>query len=250
MRHSDVKVTQSRTEVRYQIQKDGAQPNGLHYDPLTDQLFVADQADGDLITINDPRNNPSENVFQAGSCKPSGVAYTDFGGCETIFMSSTYNLALTQVRGEECIEISCRGIGSGIVDFAQDLVGGTHTGYHGLEWDGEHLWASSPPAKAIFKLRLETGDDATAITACSWFPVAFGNRPHGLAWADDAKTQLWCNDSTLHTAYRYNIQTGACLEILILPQDAPQSHGMTIVDGHLWYCEDQTTGRICEIIPL
>ena len=243
-------VTQSRVEIRCAVQKEDARPNGLHYDSADDQLFIVDQGDGDLITIDDPRGARRESVFQANSGKPSGVVRTDFGGQDTIFMASTYNLALTQVRGDEAVEVDVRGVGTGIVDFAQDLVNGTHTGYHGLEWDGDYLWASSPPGKAIFKMKLKETADGTAVSECSWFPVAFGNRPHGLAWADDAKTQIWCNDTTLHAAYRYDAASGECLEILVLPKDAPDSHGMTIVDGHLWYCEDQPPGRICEVIPL
>ena len=250
MYHSNAKITQSRIETRYEVQKEECRPNGLHYDPVGDKLYIVDQGDGDLITVSDPRNNPQESVFKANSGKPSGVVTTNFGGQDTIFMASTYNLAITQVRGEEAVEVDVRGIGTGIVDFAQDLINGTHTGYHGLEWDGENLWASSPPGKAIFKIQLAETDTGTTVSACSWFPIVFGNRPHGLAWADEAKTQIWCNDSTLHTAYRYDIATGACLEILVLPKDAPDSHGMTIVDGHLWYCEDLDTGRICEAIPL
>jgi hypothetical protein len=173
-------VTQSRVEIRCTVQKEGARPNGLHYDPADDQLLIVDQGDGDLITIDDPRGARRESVFQANSGKPSGVVRTDFGGRDTIFMASTYNLALTQVRGDEAVEVDVRGVGTGIVDFAQDLVNGTHTGYHGLEWDGEYLWASSPPGKAIFKMKLEETADGTAVSECSWFPVAFGNRPHGL----------------------------------------------------------------------
>ena len=144
-------VTQSRVEIRCAVQKEDARPNGLHYDSTDDQLFIVDQGDGDLITIDDPRGARRESVFQANSGKPSGVVRTDFGGQDTIFMASTYNLALTQVRGDEAVEVDVRGVGTGIVDFAQDLVNGTHTGYHGLEWDDDYLWASSPPGKAIFK---------------------------------------------------------------------------------------------------
>ena len=34
MKHDNVKVTQSRVEIRYTVQKEGARPNGLHYDPI------------------------------------------------------------------------------------------------------------------------------------------------------------------------------------------------------------------------
>jgi hypothetical protein len=46
--------------------------------------------------------------------------------------------------------------------------------------------------------------------------------------------------------YRYDTVSGDCLEILVLPADAPFSHGMTRVDGDLWYCED-TTAKICRV---
>ena len=128
MYHSNAKITQSRIETRYEVQKEECRPNGLHYDPAGDKLYIVDQGDGDLITVSDPRNNPQESVFKANSGKPSGVVTTNFGGQDTIFMASTYNLAITQVRGEEAVEVDVRGIGTGIVDFAQDLINGTHTG--------------------------------------------------------------------------------------------------------------------------
>ena len=248
MKHDNVKVTQSRVEIRYTVQKEGARPNGLHYDPAADQLFIVDQSDGDLITVDDPRGNPRASVFKANSGKPSGVVRTNFGGRDTLFMASTYNLALTQVRGDEAVEVDVRGVGTGIVGFSKEPVTGQHTGFHGLEWDGTHLWASSPPGRAIFRLDLQPdADGRPLITGCSWFPLAFGDRCHGLAWADAAKRTVWCNDTTLNTVYRYDTVTGKCLEILVLPADAPLSHGMTIVDGDLWYCED-TTAKICRVV--
>ena len=119
MKHDNVKVTQSRVEIRYTVQKEGARPNGLHYDPAADQLFIVDQSDGDLITVDDPRGNPRASVFKANSGKPSGVVRTNFGGRDTLFMASTYNLALTQVRGDEAVEVDVRGVGTGIVDFPE-----------------------------------------------------------------------------------------------------------------------------------
>ena len=233
------RVTQSRVEIRWSIEKEGARPNGLHYDPASDQLLIVDQGDGDLITIDDPRGARRESVFQAKSGKPSGVVRTDFGGQDTIFMASTYNLALTQVRGDEAVEVDVRGVGTGIVDFAEDLVNGTHTGYHGLEWDGEYLWASSPPGKAIFKMKLEDSADGTAVSECTWFPVAFGNRPHGLAWADDGT--LWVADTSAGTISRLDAETGRVWEVIRV--EAPvEIHGLTIHQGVLWYCDAATCG--------
>jgi len=246
MIHRQVRVTRARVEPLFKLHKEKAAPNGMDYDPQRDELLVADQGDGALITVAHPREkNREESVFAAGADRPSGVKRCLWQGQETVFISGTYGLELTVVQGGKVFDVDHRGVGTGIVDFAQDRVHGTHTGFHGLEWDGEHLWAASPPAKAIFRLELE----GRAITSCSWFPLAAGNRPHGLAWADPEKTQLWCNETTLGAVYRYDVETGACLEILVLPPDAPKAHGMTKVGDCLWYCED-TTGMICEIIPL
>jgi sugar lactone lactonase YvrE len=249
MYQRNVRITRARVEVLFALKKKDAHPNGLDYDQAKDQLLVIDQADGGLIAIDDPRGTPRESLFAAGANKPSGLVRCTWQGRETLFIAGTYGRELTVVQEGKVFAIDHTGIGTGIVDFAQDRVKGTHTGYHGLEWDGQHLWAASPPAKAIFRLKLEQTPAGPAIASCSWFPVAFGNRPHGLAWADAGQTQLWCNDTTLAAVYRYDVATGACLEILALPPDAPESHGMTMVDGRLWYCEDRTA-RVCEIIPL
>jgi sugar lactone lactonase YvrE len=264
MLHRGVRVRHSRVEELFTLQKAGAKPNGLHFDAARDELLVADQSDGDLITVARPKSaSRAESLFAAESPKPSGVTRCLLAGEDTIFMSGTYGLVLTLIQNNQIQDnqpqaknpqnkdgtarkvssIDHRGVGSGIVDFAADLLKGTHTGYHGLEWDGSHLWAASPPAKAIFRLTLEQRQ----IVACDFFPVACGNRPHGLAWADEDKTQLWCNDTTLGAAYRYDCRTGACLEILVLPTDAPESHGMTRVGDELWYCEDHS-GKICRVM--
>lgn len=245
MMHKGVRVTHSRVEEVFTLAKEGARPNGLQYDAARDELLVADQADGDLITVARPRSEDRcQTVFAAGSPKPSGVVRCPFEGEDSVVMAGTYGRELTVVRGEEVFAVDHRGVGSGIVDFAQDLVKGTHTGFHGLEWDGSALWAASPPGKALLRLQIEE----RVVVGCDFFPCAFGNRPHGLAWADEAKTQLWCNDTTLGAVYRYDIRSGACQEIIVLPEDAPESHGMTMVGGRLWYCEDKS-GKICEVVP-
>ena len=244
MLHRGVRVTHARVEEVFTLQKEGCKPNGLQYDAARDELLVADQADGELLTVSRPHSAArTERRFAAGSPKPSGVTRCIYGGVDTVFMSGTYGRVLTLVRDGATSAIDHRGVGSGIVDFAADLVKGTHTGYHGLEWDGSRLWAASPPGKAVFRLELE-GD---RVVSCDCFPVAFGNRPHGLAWADGDKTQIWCNDTTLGAVYRYECRTGTCLEILVLPEDAPESHGMTRVGDELWYCEDHS-GKICRIL--
>lgn len=247
LRH--VPLRRARVEVLFALAKPGSKPNGLQYDPAADRLLVADQADGALVTVDDPRGARRESVFAAGSDRPSGVTVAQWAGAPAIVMSGTYGRDLTVIRGAQVWSVDHRGVGTGIVDFAADRVGGTHTGFHGLEWDGHQLWAASPPGKALFRLDLQPGPDGRPVVAgCAWFRLPFGNRPHGLAWADPARRTLWCNDTTLRAIYRYDAATGECVEILSLPDEAPESHGLTIVAGDLWYCEDRTA-RICRVIP-
>ena len=250
MVHDQVRIRQTRVEPLFKLHKEGAMPNGLDYDEGRDELLVADQGDGALITVAHPGSaDREEKVFAAGANKPSGVVRCQWQGRDTIFIAGTYGLELTVIQGDRIFAITHRGVGTGIVDYAQDLVNGAHTGFHGLEWDGECLWGASPPGKALFKMKLEDTPGGPAITSCSWFPVAAGNRPHGLAWADAQHHQLWCNDTTVGAVYRYDTRTGACCEVLVLPPDAPKAHGMTRVGDQLWYCEDNTA-LICKIIPL
>lgn len=245
----NVPVRRARVEVLFALEKAGAKPNGLQYHAPTDRLLVADQADGDLITVDDPRGARRQSCFAAGSTGPSGVVVMPWSDELITVLSGTHAPDLTVIAADGSVtSVDHRGVGTGIVGFSKEPVTGQHTGFHGLEWDGTHLWASSPPGKAIFRLDLQPdADGRPSVLGCSWFRLAFGDRPHGLAWADADRRTVWCNDTTLNTVYRYDTATGACLEILVLPADAPLSHGMTIVDGDLWYCED-TTARICRVV--
>ncbi|MEE2658645.1 MAG: hypothetical protein VX733_09095 [Candidatus Latescibacterota bacterium] len=247
LRH--VPVRHCRIEVLFELAKEGAKPNGLQFDAKSDRLFIADQGDGSMITVSDPRGNRKETIFATDSQGPSGITVMPWNGEEAIVMSSTYGRALTFIRGEKVTAVDCRGVGVGIVAFAADHTSGTQTGYHGLEFDGQHLWAVSPPGQAVFRIELKPNEAGQPrVVGCSWFSIAFGDRPHGMAWADPSHRTAWCNDTTIGTIYRYDVTTGQCLEILVLPVDAPQSHGMTIVNGEIWYCED-TTAKIVRVIP-
>ena len=55
MLHRGVRVSHAQVEEIFTLQKEGAKPNGLHYDAARDELLVADQADGELLTVSRPR---------------------------------------------------------------------------------------------------------------------------------------------------------------------------------------------------
>ena len=181
-----VPVRRASVEVLFTLEKDAAKPNGLQYDAATDRLLAADQRDGALIMVEDPRGQRRQSEFAAGSTGPSGVTVMPWQGELVTILSGTHAPDLTVIEaGGQVYSVDHRGVGTGIVGFSKEPVAGQHTGFHGLEWDGNHLWAASPPARAIFRLDLQPdADGRPMIAGCSWFPLVFGNRPHGLAWAD------------------------------------------------------------------
>jgi hypothetical protein len=67
-----------------------------------------------------------------------------------------------------------------------------------------------------------------------------GNRAHGVGWEDDT---LWVADTNLRAFFRHEIRTGRIIEKIQLTEKDPVIHGVTVHEGHLWYCDVQ--GYIC-----
>jgi hypothetical protein len=67
-----------------------------------------------------------------------------------------------------------------------------------------------------------------------------GNRSHGVGWEDDT---LRVVDTNLRAFFRHDRKTGNVVEKIQLTEKNPVIHGVTVHDGHLWYCDVQ--GYIC-----
>jgi hypothetical protein len=71
MIHDQVRIRQTRVETLFKLHKEGAMPNGLGYDEARDELLIADQGDGALITVARPGSpDREETVFAAGASTP------------------------------------------------------------------------------------------------------------------------------------------------------------------------------------
>jgi len=121
-----------------------------------------------------------------------------------------------------------RGAGLQELSAAEGPVG---TGAHCLLPRNNLLYVDVPPARAIF-----------AIDKASWqvqhsFPTA-GDRPHDMAWADDARTRLWCSDSNYNAFFLHDIETGNILERVNLPEGSPIIHGAKLYKGYMYMCDD------------
>jgi streptogramin lyase len=73
------------------------------------------------------------------------------------------------------------------------------------------------------------------------FPTA-GNRPHGIGWEGK---YLWCTDSNLNAFFKHDTVTGEIVEKIQLADSDPLPHGMSIWQGHMWYCDD--VGIVCRL---
>ena len=101
-----------------------------------------------------------------------------------------------------------------------------------------------PQAKTAFKMTREETTTGTTVREHTWFPINFGNRPHALVWADDAKNRSGATTTSYASLAATITTSGEYLEILVLPRDAPNSRDITMIDGSLRYCEYYSSGRI------
>ncbi|MGE0815862.1 MAG: hypothetical protein AB7O28_11430 [Vicinamibacterales bacterium] len=108
-------------------------------------------------------------------------------------------------------------------------------GAHGQEWRDGRLWTTSTSARTIYEV------DPSSWTVLRRLPTP-GPRPHGLAWEG---RHLWHNDGDLHAFFKYDVDTGRIVEQIRLADADPLSHGLTIRDGTLWYCDD--VGVVCRM---
>jgi streptogramin lyase len=197
----------------------GPHPNGLQataqgiwcLDQHTNRLQLIDYADGKVLID-----------LETESDRGSGV--TDDG--ETLWIASTYNRKLLRVD---------RNTGATIAEY--ETPGAEKTGGHGLEWRDGKLWLATPPSATLYQL-----DPDNNCAVIKSYPAP-GNRPHGLGWNGD---ELWLVETNHRSFYCYDTNDGTIRFRLQLPEGAPEPHGMTIWEGHFWYC-DAETQEVCRL---
>jgi hypothetical protein len=197
----------------------GPHPNGLQataagmwcLDQQTNELHLLDYADGRILV-----------TLATASDRGSGV--TDSG--DALWLASTYSCELLKVD---------RATGATLASYPSP--GAIKTGSHGLEWRDGKLWVVTPPSATLYQL-----DPARDCAVIQSFPAP-GNRPHGLAWHGD---NLWCVETNHRAIYLLDTTTGATLAKVQLATDLPEPHGMTVWDGHFYYC-DADTQLVCRL---
>lgn len=198
--------------VKTVFQTPGPHPNGM-------------QATPEGIWILDQQTNLLQLVSYTGELLRTRVTASDRGSGvtfdgEALWLASTYDCKLLRVDPQT---------GATLSTYATP--GAAATGAHGLEWRAGMLWIATPPAATIYQV-----DVADGFRVVHSLPAP-GRRPHGIAWQED---DLWCVETNHRAFYRLDVQTGATLDKITLPEDAPEPHGMTIWEGHFWYCDAES----------
>jgi sugar lactone lactonase YvrE len=197
----------------------GPHPNGLQateygmwcLDQHTNRLQLVDYANGSVLVD-----------LATESDRGSGVA--DDG--ENLWLASTYNRKILRID---------RHSGKTLAEYASPDP--SQTGSHGLEWRDGKLWVANPPSATVYQL-----DPANNLAVIKSFPAP-GNRPHGLGWHGE---ELWLVETNHRSFYCYDYGSGEIRFRLQLPEGAPEPHGMTIWEGHFWYC-DAETQAVCRL---
>lgn len=103
-------------------------------------------------------------------------------------------------------------------------------GVHGLEYVDGHLWMASHRFTRLAKVDVRDG----RFQPVHDIPVTLG-RSHGLAW--DAPNAIWCMFSSDRVIHKLDATNGNILEVIQLPEGAPDPHGMCMYKGKLYYCD-------------
>ena len=242
----------------------GQQPNGLQ--ATKDGLWIIDQGPGNRAHLVDYKKGAVIRGFETETESSSGITHDG----QALWIGSTYSREIVRCddRTGKAIERHFTPGAGVIYKMAGDAparsspvpenlrqkkaarpaeapkrVGGFQmgqvdsrapgTGAHGQEWRDGKLWFCVPPSREVYRI------DPKSWVVETKFPTA-GNRPHGIGWEGK---YLWVTDSNLNAFFKHDPETGAMVEKIQLADNDPLPHGMTILDGWMWYCDD--VGLVC-----
>ena len=194
-------------------------PNGLQWadeglfviDQKTDDVFVMDEKGKKLRTIRTPTENGS------GVTVGGGYLWTASNGKtkERSFRPSDTHLGyiykLDMLTGEA-------------IDRYRTPDGG---GIHGIEWVDGMMWITAFNPGAIILV------DARDFSIVRKFEIELP-RLHGLAFDGDG---IWCAHTTDNVIVKYCTETGSEEDRVVMNPGDPFAHGLSILDGVLWYAD-------------
>ena len=187
-------------------------PYGLWIVDHTDMAFLVDWKDGSIL-----------RSFHTGSSNTSGATFGD----GYLWLSANGRAVGRPPRKTdwETGRILKVDPANGQTVAHWPLPNGGNT--HGLEWAEGRLWVTD-----FFKMQLSQVNPETFKVLHS-IPLTLP-RAHGLAWNAGA---LWCIHTTHRVINKMDAKSGRILKQLSISKDDPEPHGMTLHQGHLYYCD-------------
>lgn len=237
-------------------------PNGLQ--ATADGLWIIDQGPGFRASLVRYTDGSVIRSFETDTVRPSGIGFDG----EALWIGSTFSYENVRVDARTGAVLERRPtpgcttyrlandpaprrsplappLASAAVPAAQPtppaparLTQSPHVrfqGAHGQEWRDGKLWTTSTSSRSIYEIDPKTWTVLRRLDAP-------GPRPHGLAWEG---RYLWHNDGDLNAFFKYDIDSGQIVEKIQLADTDPLSHGLTMWNGTLWYCDD--VGVVCRM---
>jgi len=201
-------------------------PNGLQW--TDDGLWVVDQLLDDACLVDDAGEvirklgTPTENA--SGVTSGGGYLWTASNG-ETVgrpFRSTDTH--------EPCV-LKLDPFTGALIDRYPTPDRG---GIHGIEWDDGLLWVTAFSPKALILV------DPADFSVVRTLPVEM-ERLHGLARDGDG---IWCAHTTDRVVLKYHVQTGDVIDRIDLLPGGPSPHGLSILNGELWYSDANFAGKL------
>ncbi|MEX1018081.1 MAG: hypothetical protein WDZ49_00400 [Litorilinea sp.] len=196
----------------------GPHPNGMQ--ATADGIWILDQETNEIALVD--YAGKVLRTLKTDSDRGSGITHDG----RALWVASTYSCEILRIDPDS---------GQTLARYATP--GAQKTGGHGLEWRNGILWLATPPSATIYQI--DVADGFKVIHECP----APGNRPHGLGWHGD---QLWCVETTRRGIFQVDPTNGSLLQHIDIPEPEPEPHGMTIWEGHFYYC-DANTSKVCRL---
>ena len=201
-------------------------PNGLQW--TGDGLWVVDQLLDDAYLVDDAGEvikkfgTPTENT--SGATFGGGYLWTASNG-------TTVGRPFRSTDTHQPCVLKLDPLTGALIDRFPTPDGG---GIHGIEWDDGLLWITAFNPKALILV------DPADFSVVRTLPVEM-ERLHGLARDGDG---IWCAHTTDRVVLKYHVRTGDVIDRIDLPPDGPSPHGLSILDGELWYSDANFAGKL------
>ena len=246
--------------VEIAFKSPGPRPNGLQATP--DGLWIIDQSAGSRAYLVGYADGRVLRSFETDTTRPSGITFDG----QALWIGSTFSYenvrcdAATGAVLERRPTPGCTTYAmaddppprrsplapppaatppaASAAPVAARLTQAPHLrfqGAHGQEWRDGKLWTTSTSARSIYRIDPQRWVVERVLATP-------GPRPHGLAWEG---RYLWHNDGDLNAFFKFDVDSGQIVETIQLADSDPLSHGLTIWEGTLWYCDD--VGVVCRM---